>query len=184
MSPIFSGNGFPSLIASACTTGKYKSEKLFFKSLLQQLQSVAKFFEEQEKALTARASVLHTRAKNLLEKRAGLAYVAEGHTAEIIVVGQQQEAEASTVLGLVVGFHKELLMLENYAVLNFCGLSKILKKHDKSTGFVTREKFMMNMVIRQVKHDVPFDRDTLRSGLIGLSAFDVPPRSHSCIIKG
>jgi SPX domain protein involved in polyphosphate accumulation len=42
-------------------------------------------------------------------------------------------------------------MLENYAVLNYCGLSKILKKHDKCTGFVTREKFMMNMVVRQVR---------------------------------
>ena len=71
-------------------------------------------------------------------------------------------------------------MLENYAVLNFCGLSKILKKHDKSTGFVTREKFMMNMVIRQVL----YERDTLRVGLIGLSAFDVAPLSHSYIIKG
>ena len=45
----------------------------------------------------------------------------------------------------------DLLMLENYAVLNYCGLSKILKKHDKCTGFVTREKFMMNMVVRQVR---------------------------------
>jgi hypothetical protein len=44
-------------------------------------------------------------------------------------------------------------MLENYAVLNYCGLSKILKKHDKCTGFVTREKFMINMVVRQVGFD-------------------------------
>jgi SPX domain protein involved in polyphosphate accumulation len=42
-------------------------------------------------------------------------------------------------------------MLENYAVLNYCGLSKILKKHDKCTGFATREKFMINMVVKQVR---------------------------------
>ena len=35
-------------------------------------------------------------------------------------------------------FYKDLLMLENYAIMTFCAFSKILKKHDKNTGFKTR----------------------------------------------
>lgn len=29
--------------------------------------------------------------------------------------------------------YKDLLMLENYAVMTYCGFSKILKKHDKNS---------------------------------------------------
>ncbi|GMH67120.1 hypothetical protein TrLO_g1852 [Triparma laevis f. longispina] len=43
-------------------------------------------------------------------------------------------------------FYKDLLLLENYAIMTFCSFSKILKKHDKNTGFKTREAFMTNVV--------------------------------------
>lgn len=33
-----------------------------------------------------------------------------------------------------VRFYKDVLLLENYAIMNYCGFSKILKKHDKRTG--------------------------------------------------
>ncbi len=33
-----------------------------------------------------------------------------------------------------VKFYKDVLMLENFAIMNYCGFSKILKKHDKMTG--------------------------------------------------
>jgi len=32
--------------------------------------------------------------------------------------------------------YQDLLLLENYAVMNYCGFSKIVKKHDKLTGSV------------------------------------------------
>jgi SPX domain protein involved in polyphosphate accumulation len=34
-----------------------------------------------------------------------------------------------------VRFYKDVLLLENYAIMNYCGFSKILKKHDKRTGY-------------------------------------------------
>ena len=43
-------------------------------------------------------------------------------------------------------FYKDLLMLENYAIMTYCSFSKILKKHDKNTGFITRKAFMSNVV--------------------------------------
>ncbi len=32
--------------------------------------------------------------------------------------------------------HMELIVTENFAVLNYCGFAKIVKKHDKYTGYV------------------------------------------------
>jgi len=48
-----------------------------------------------------------------------------------------------------VKFYKDVLLLENYAIMNFCGFSKILKKHDKLTGFATREPFIRNVLSQQ-----------------------------------
>ena len=36
-----------------------------------------------------------------------------------------------------------------FAIMNYCGFSKILKKHDKVTGFKTREAFMRNVMRQQ-----------------------------------
>ena len=36
----------------------------------------------------------------------------------------------------------DFIMLESFTVVTFSGVSKILKKHDKVTGFETRAKFM------------------------------------------
>ena len=34
-----------------------------------------------------------------------------------------------------VKFYKDVLLIENFAIMNYCGFSKILKKHDKLTGY-------------------------------------------------
>ena len=34
-----------------------------------------------------------------------------------------------------VKFYKDVLLMENFAIMNYCGFSKILKKHDKVTGY-------------------------------------------------
>ena len=38
------------------------------------------------------------------------------------------------LLASCVRFYKDVLLLENFAIMNYCGFSKILKKHDKLTG--------------------------------------------------
>lgn len=42
--------------------------------------------------------------------------------------------------------HSNLLLLETFAILNYCAFSKILKKHDKRTGYTTKVAFMQNVV--------------------------------------
>ena len=45
--------------------------------------------------------------------------------------------------------HRDLLMLESYCLMNYSGFSKILKKHDKLTGYATRDIFMRSKVNKQ-----------------------------------
>ena len=37
----------------------------------------------------------------------------------------------SRLLTACVKFYRDVLMMENFAIMNYCGFSKILKKHDK-----------------------------------------------------
>lgn len=59
------------------------------------------------------------------------------------------------LLTACVKFYKDVLLLENFAIMNYCGFSKILKKHDKATGYSTHEAFMMNVMSRQNFTDYP-----------------------------
>uniref|UniRef100_A0A7S4AXK0 SPX domain-containing protein n=1 Tax=Pseudo-nitzschia australis TaxID=44445 RepID=A0A7S4AXK0_9STRA len=52
-----------------------------------------------------------------------------------------------TLLGRsVFKLHNNLLLLETFAIMNYCAFSKILKKHDKKTGYRTKMAFMRNVV--------------------------------------
>lgn len=44
------------------------------------------------------------------------------------------------------GIYMDLLMLENFAVMNYGGVAKILKKHDKNAGMSTRVKYLNRVV--------------------------------------
>lgn len=46
----------------------------------------------------------------------------------------------------VYRLHTDLLLLETFCIMTYCSFSKILKKHDKVTGFDTRNAFMSNVV--------------------------------------
>lgn len=62
-----------------------------------------------------------------------------------------RKSEISQRLKECAEHHLQIVLIENYAVMNYCGFTKILKKHDKVTGFTTREKYMLKMV-----HEQPF----------------------------
>ena len=46
----------------------------------------------------------------------------------------QEKNTWTRLLMACVKFYKDVLLIENYAIMNYCGFSKILKKHDKLTG--------------------------------------------------
>eukprot|EP00899_Mesostigma_viride_P020152 jgi/Mesvir1/28138/Mv04707-RA.2 len=43
-------------------------------------------------------------------------------------------------------FHGEMVLLENYSLLNYIGVRKILKKHDKHSGLVLRSPCLANVL--------------------------------------
>lgn len=104
------------------------SEKMFFEFLLSELNKVSKTYVALE------TISLHS-FLNFLEK-----------IREIKVANQLTKSFISSKLKECAEHHLRFVLLENYAVMNYCGFTKILKKHDKLTGFATREKYMIKMV--------------------------------------
>ncbi|KDO24229.1 hypothetical protein SPRG_09865 [Saprolegnia parasitica CBS 223.65] len=65
---------------------------------------------------------------------------------------QARDANQDTktqIMGACVALFKEMLLLENFALINYSGISKILKKHDKWTGYNTRTKFVEQVLNKQ-----------------------------------
>ena len=50
------------------------------------------------------------------------------------ILRKLSESDALQLLDNIAKFYTDLLLLENFAVMNYCGFGKILKKHDKVTG--------------------------------------------------
>mmetsp|Transcript_19250 Transcript_19250/g.24486 ORF Transcript_19250/g.24486 Transcript_19250/m.24486 type:complete len:315 (-) Transcript_19250:1638-2582(-) len=107
-----------------------EGEKIFFKSLLSELKKVDRTFLRLEK------NIIEQFLKFVHKFRPILKEVSRDSNLEIV----------STVMKHCAAIHLQFVLLENYAVMNYCGFTKILKKHDKVTGFLTREKYMLKMV--------------------------------------
>lgn len=107
-----------------------QDEMNFFRTLRMEIKKIADFFlKEQAKHLSQVAAI-------------------DASIQQIKTNFKSTEAK-TTLMKDCVALYKELLLLENFAVMNFCGISKILKKHDKWTGYATRNKFMHTILMRQ-----------------------------------
>ncbi|CAK9197987.1 unnamed protein product [Sphagnum jensenii] len=82
----------------------------------------------------------------------------------------------------LVTFHGEVVLMENYSALNYTGLVKILKKHDKRTGAVLRLPFIRRVLLQ------PFFSTELLSKLVQdceslLSFFPPLPSVETCAVQ-
>jgi SPX domain protein involved in polyphosphate accumulation len=106
--------------------GNNPGEKAFFKLLYAELGKASRFFERAQQEFVIR------------EER-----VREG----IEIMKQPCVTEKwPMVAKSLYRLHKDLLLLETFAIMTYCAFSKILKKHDKVTGHQTRTAFMENVV--------------------------------------
>jgi len=96
-----------------------KAERFFFQKIKEEMQKVECCFQRLE--------------NSLMEKIIPFTKI-------------YKQFEYEKVAKCLAFVHMKLLLLESYAVINYCGFTKILKKHDKRTGFQTREKFIFNIV--------------------------------------
>ena len=93
------------------------AEVEFFRCLKKELKKVSTFFANCEIVCSIRRDQLWD----------GLSMLKKQSECEL-------DAAWTRMLASCVKFYKDVLLLENYAIMNYCGFSKILKKHDKRTG--------------------------------------------------
>lgn len=63
-----------------------------------------------------------------------------------IIIASSPNDRWSIIAKSMSKLYQDLLLLETFAIMTYCAFSKILKKHDKVTGYNTRCAFMNNMV--------------------------------------
>lgn len=109
--------------------GKSPGEIAFFKLLHSEFKKSCVFFQKAEEEMSIRE-----------------ARVQEGYEImqrpNSIMVNDKWSLLSKSLYRL----YKDLLLLETYAIMTYVTFSKILKKHDKMTGFTTRSAFMGNVV--------------------------------------
>jgi SPX domain protein involved in polyphosphate accumulation len=68
---------------------------------------------------------------------------------ELSTLREARTAESRSIVELIketCALNRNLLLLENFAVINFEGFGKALKKHDKRTGHVTKDKYLASIL--------------------------------------
>ncbi|OQR91646.1 hypothetical protein ACHHYP_04515 [Achlya hypogyna] len=107
------------------------NEMNFFRTLRADMAKIADFFVKTQK-----------RYGDLLQHL-------EEHWKQHQEAKEPNQTTKTEIMGACVALFKEMLLLENFALINFSGISKILKKHDKWTGYNTRTKFVEQVLNKQ-----------------------------------
>jgi hypothetical protein len=109
--------------------GKSPGEIAFFKLLHAELKKATHFFERAQEEFSIREERVQE----------GMEIMKQPNS---IMVNEKWSLLAKSIYRL----YKDLLLLETFAIMTYCSFSKILKKHDKVTGYQTRVAFMANVV--------------------------------------
>ncbi|KAK8790916.1 hypothetical protein WA158_005547 [Blastocystis sp. Blastoise] len=105
------------------------NDKHFFSELAKSLDKVDLFFNKTQ-------SELYNSVRDLAEKAEKLNTIPE----------EERDRQLDILIGECIRINGQLVLLEVFAHVNYCGFSKITKKHDKLTKFTTQLKFMKNKV--------------------------------------
>jgi hypothetical protein len=147
------------------------SEADFVSLLNKELNKLNVFFIEKEEEYVIRLQELKYRIERVKKEQAAN----KGRASE-----SGGNEELLKILRDIVSFHGEMVLLENYSSLNYTGLVKILKKHDKVTGTVLRLPFIQSVLLQ------PFFTTELLSKLVREcennlhSLFPVSPLESIC----
>jgi SPX domain len=109
--------------------GRNPGEIAFFKLLHSEFKKATLFFEKAQQEFAIREERV----------REGMEIMKRPNA---IMVNEKWSLLAKSIYRL----YKDLLLLETFAIMTYCSFSKILKKHDKVTGYETRGAFMANVV--------------------------------------
>jgi len=119
--------------------GKNPGERAFFKLLHAEFKKTTHFFDKAQQEFAIREERV----------REGMEIMKQPNS---IMVSEKWSLLAKSIFRL----YKDLLLLETFAIMTYCSFSKILKKHDKVTGYHTRAAFMENVVNKANFTNYPF----------------------------
>lgn len=119
----------PSKAKDDASIRRNPNEVKFFKHLYAEFEKVSCFFEKAKKEMKIRYDRV-TVGKQIFSSRDSA-----------IMPDKWTSMERSAIK-----LHNSLLLLEGFAIMNYCAFSKILKKHDKRTGYSTKVAFMTKVV--------------------------------------
>ncbi|CAM6047546.1 unnamed protein product [Sphagnum compactum] len=133
-------------------SGLWSSSEMEFVGLLNnELRKFNLFFIEKEEEYVIRLQELKERIERVKRQRGA------NYEDPIRSIGDD---EVLRIFRDIVTFHGEMVLLENYSSLNYTGLVKILKKHDKRTGAVLRMPYIQSVLLQ------PFFTTELLSKLV------------------
>lgn len=135
----------PTGVTPSATIAKSPAEVEFFRFLMHEVRKTSDFFASSEHLYKIRRARLMEGLHMLQEKDK-----------------RHDKNTWTRLLMACVRFYKDALLLENYAIMHFCGYSKILKKHDKMTGHCTRDSFMRNVMRNQNFVEYPYVLELLK----------------------
>ena len=110
--------------------GKSPGEIVFFQALHSELKKAIHFFDKAQQEFSIREDRIVEGMKIMQKPNS------------IMMSNERWACMAKSLYQ----FYKDLLLLETFAIMTYCSFSKILKKHDKVTGYQTRIAFMANVV--------------------------------------
>mmetsp|Transcript_31032 Transcript_31032/g.73117 ORF Transcript_31032/g.73117 Transcript_31032/m.73117 type:complete len:365 (-) Transcript_31032:45-1139(-) len=113
----------------SASMGKSPGEVAFFKLLHSEFKKASHFFDRATEEFAIREERV----------REGVEIMRKPNS---IMVNEKWALMAKSIYRL----YKDLLLLETFAIMTYCSFSKILKKHDKVTGYETKNAFMANIV--------------------------------------
>lgn len=102
---------------------RQRGEVVFFKLLHAEVHKATHFFQETQERYASRLRLL---------------------SSEMAAI--EEDDERQLLQQKIFWLHQSLLRLEVFAIMSYCAFSKILKKHDKATGFDTKAAFMEKIV--------------------------------------
>ncbi|GJP36588.1 hypothetical protein CLOM_g21079 [Closterium sp. NIES-68] len=141
-----------SIVRRALLSGP--SEDPFVQLLLSELDRFNDFFADKEEEFVIRMHTIKQRIANEVPQRS-----APDGTLQGFLLDAADSAGVNCIRRAIVALHGEMVLLENYSSLNYMGLVKIVKKHDKRTSHPLRP--FLRTVLQQ-----PFCTTELLSQLI------------------
>lgn len=164
------GRRFTARVAGGEVKELTKEEENFLHLLNVELEKFNSFFTEKEEDYVIRIQELKQRLEGLRQQ----------NDSELNQIDSNEDFQ--TIRMELVTLHGEVVLMESYSTLNYTGLVKILKKHDKRTGAVLRLPFIRRVLLQ------PFFSTELLSQLVKecealLSTFPPLPIEESIEVK-